>query len=73
MSKADVSTFNIGVDAPSALDVIDWKADLIACSCCCVGVSISVIVGLELEGVIFDKSCIAIGCVARPRRKKVEP
>jgi hypothetical protein len=61
VSKDVVSTFKIEVDVPSEVDAIDWNADLKACSCCCVGVSISVIVGLEPDGFMLDKSCIAIG------------
>ena len=61
VSKDTVSTFKMEVVVPSEVDAIDWNADRKACSCCCVGVSISVIVGLEQDGFMFDKSCIAIG------------
>ena len=60
-SKEAASTFKIELDVSSEVDAIDWNADRKACSCCCVGVNISVMVGLDPDGFILDKSCIAIG------------
>jgi hypothetical protein len=61
-SRLDVPTFRMEAVVASDVDAaIDWNADLKACSCCCVGVSISVIVVLDPLGVTFDNSWIEIG------------
>ena len=61
-SRLDVPTFRMEAVVTSDVDAaIDWNADLKACSCCCVGVSISVIVVLDPFGVTFDNSWIEIG------------
>ena len=61
MSKDVGSTFIIEGEVSAELDVIDWNAERSACSCCWLGVNISVIVTLVPDGAILDMSCMAIG------------